>query len=121
MSYNKLQALVANVQAIELAMRIRLQGRRSTANVKAVLSWYSGFGGIKEVLNIGTNNPVNESMAEPIGRLQRLIAEYPYFNEGMIESIKALLLTLFGASRPQPLGKPYAVFFMVSICYHHPK
>lgn len=99
MSYNKFHALVANVQAIELAMRIRLQGRRATESEKEVLSQYSGFGGIKEVLNIGTNNPVHERMAEPIERLQRLIAEYPYFNEGMrynvIESIKASVLTAF--------------------------
>ncbi len=75
MSYDKLNALVENVRAIELAMKIRLQGRRATDSEKEVLSRYSGFGGIKEVLNIGTNNPIDGRMAEPIERLQRLIAE----------------------------------------------
>lgn len=83
MSYNKFNALAENVQAIELAMRIRLQGRRATASEKEVLARYSGFGGIKEVLNISTDNPLEGRMAEPIERLRRLIAEYPYFNEGM--------------------------------------
>ena len=99
MSYNKFNALEENVRAIETAMRIRLQGRRATDSEKEVLARYSGFGGIKEVLNIGTNNPIDGRMAEPIERLQRLIAEYPYFNEGMrcnvIESIKASVLTAF--------------------------
>lgn len=99
MIYNKFNALVENVQAIELAMRIRLQGRRATDSEKEVLSRYSGFGGIKEVLDIGTDNPIDERMAEPIKRLQRLIAEYPYFNEGLrynvIESVKASVLTAF--------------------------
>ena len=99
MIYNKFNALVENVQAIELAMRIRLRGRRPTLSEKEVLSRYSGFGGIKEVLDIGTDNPIDERMAEPVKRLQRLIAEYPYFNEGMrynvIESVKASVLTAF--------------------------
>lgn len=99
MSYNKFNALAENVQAIELAMRIRLQGRRATASEKEVLARYSGFGGIKEVLNISTDNPIEGRMAEPIERLRRLIAEYPYFNEGMrynvTESIKASVLTAF--------------------------
>ena len=99
MSYNKFNALAENVRAIETAMRIRLQGRRATDSEKEVLARYSGFGGIKEVLNIGTNNPIDGRMAEPIERLQQLIAEYPYFNEGMrcnvIESIKASVLTAF--------------------------
>lgn len=57
MSYNKLKALVANVEAIETAMQIHVQGRQATTEEKETLSRYSGFGGIKEVLNIGTENP----------------------------------------------------------------
>ena len=52
MSYNKLKSLVANVEAIETAMKIQVQGRQATAEEKEILSRYSGFGGIKEVLNI---------------------------------------------------------------------
>ena len=99
MNYNKFNALLENVRAIELAMRIRLQGRRATTSEKEVLARYSGFGGITEILNIGTDNPVSKRMKEPIERLQRLITEYPYFNEGLrynvTESIKASVLTAF--------------------------
>lgn len=59
MSYNKLKALAANVEAIETAMKIRVQGRQATPEEKEILSRYSGFGGIKEVLNIGTDKPVS--------------------------------------------------------------
>lgn len=47
MSYNKLKSLVANVEAIETAMKIQVQGRQATAEEKEILSRYSGFGGIK--------------------------------------------------------------------------
>ena len=58
MNYNKLTSLVANVEAIETAVNIHVQGRTATTDEKEILSRYSGFGGIKEVLNIGTDNPV---------------------------------------------------------------
>ncbi len=99
MSYDKLKSLVANVEAIETAMKIRLQGRNTTQEEKAVLARYSGFGGIKEVLNIGTDRPIGGNMDEPIRRLQELIDEYPGFTEAMrnavIENIKASVLTAF--------------------------
>ncbi len=99
MSYNKLKALVANVEAIETAMQIHLQGRQATPKEKEILSLYSGFGGIKEVLNIGTEKPVGGDMAEPIQRLQELINTYPHFTEPMrhnvMEGIKASVLTAF--------------------------
>ena len=99
MSYDKLKSLVANVEAIETAMKIKVQGRTATQEEKAVLSRYSGFGGIKEVLNIGTDRPIGGNMDEPVRRLQELIDTYPYFTEPMrqavTESIKASVLTAF--------------------------
>lgn len=99
MSYNKLKSLVANVEAIETAMKIQVQGRQATAEEKEILSRYSGFGGIKEVLNIGTDKPISGDMQEPIQRLQELINAYPHFTEPMrhnvIEGIKASVLTAF--------------------------
>ena len=76
MSYNKLKSLVANVEAIETAMKIQVQGRQATAEEKEILSRYSGFGGIKEVLNIGTDKPIGGDVQEPIQRLQELIDVY---------------------------------------------
>jgi len=91
MSYNKLKSLVANVEAIKTALQIHIQGRQATPEEKETLSQYSGFGGIKEVLNIGTDKPVSGDMEEPIRRLQELIDTYPYFTEAM----KASVLTAF--------------------------
>ena len=53
MSYNKIKALTDNVRAIETAVRIRQQGRKATCQEKEALSRFTGFGGVKEVLNIG--------------------------------------------------------------------
>ena len=36
MSYNKLKSLVANVEAIETAMKIQVQGRQATAEEKEI-------------------------------------------------------------------------------------
>lgn len=70
MSYNKLKSLVANVDAISTAMKIRIDDRQATDSEKKVLSRYSGFGGIKEVLNIGTGHAVSNDMDEPVRRLR---------------------------------------------------
>ena len=99
MSYDKLKSLVANVEVIETAMAIHVQGRQATAEEKEILSRYSGFGGIKEVLNIGTDKPIGNDMKEPVQRLQELIDAYPNFTEPMrhnvMEAIKASVLTAF--------------------------
>ena len=100
MSYNKLKSLVANVEAIETAMKIQVQGRQATAEEKEILSRYSGFGGIKEVFEYRYGqNPIGGDMKEPIQRLQELINAYPHFTEPMrhnvIEGIKASVLTAF--------------------------
>ena len=99
MSYNKLKSLVANVAAIATAMKIRIDDRQATDEEKEVLSRYSGFGGIKDVLNIGTEHTVSDDVAEPIRKLQDLIGAYPYYDDAMrqavIDSIKSSVLTAF--------------------------
>lgn len=99
MSYNKLKSLVANVEAIATAMKIRIDDRQATDEEKEVLSRYSGFGGIKDVLSIGTEHTVSNDVAEHIHRLQDLIEAYPYYDDAMrqavIESIKSSVLTAF--------------------------
>lgn len=99
MSYSKLKSLAANMEAIRTAMQIHVQGRQATAEEKETLSLYSGFGGIKEVLNIGTDKLISGDMQEPIRQLQELIDTYPYFTEPMrqnvMEAIKASVLTAF--------------------------
>ena len=99
MSYNKLKSLVANVEAIATAMKIRIDNRQATDEEKEVLSRYSGFGGIKDVLSIGTEHTTSDDVAEHIHRLQDLIEAYPYYDDTMrqavIDSIKSSVLTAF--------------------------
>ena len=103
MSYNKLKSLVANVEAIATAMKIRIDNRQATDEEKEVLSRYSGFGGIKDVLNIGTEHTVSDDVAESIRKLQDLIGAYPYYDDAMrqavIDSIKSSVLTAFYAPK----------------------
>ena len=99
MNYNKLTSLVANVEAIETAVQIHMQGRTATASEKEILSRYSGFGGIKEVQNIGTDRPVADNMTEPLNRLEKALRAWTGEDETMyrtlVESIKASVLTAF--------------------------
>ena len=48
MSYDKLKSLVANVEAIETAMKIKVQGRTATQEEKAVLSRFRHLYALKK-------------------------------------------------------------------------
>lgn len=99
MNYNKLQSLAANVTAIETAVAIKAQGRKATEDEKRILALYSGFGGIKEVLNIGTEVPIPGDMAEQMNRLLEALKILADRDEtaykAMTDSIKASVLTAF--------------------------
>lgn len=99
MSYNKVKSLTDNVTAIETALAIHEQGRTATDTEKEILSRYSGFGGIKDVLNIGTDKPVADDMAEQVKRLQDVLRKHANGDSSlydtMIESIKSSVLTAF--------------------------
>lgn len=51
MAYNKKAHLKDNIEAIKLAFALEREGRTATPEEQAVLRAYSGFGGIKAVLN----------------------------------------------------------------------
>lgn len=51
MAYNKKAHLKDNIEAIKLAFALEREGRTATAEEQAVLRSYSGFGGIKAILN----------------------------------------------------------------------
>lgn len=51
MAYNKKAHLKDNIEAIKLAFTLEREGRTATAEEQAVLRSYSGFGGIKAILN----------------------------------------------------------------------
>ena len=51
MVYNKLQKLRDNIEAVRVVLTLRKEGRAATEEEKTVLSKYSGFGGLKFILN----------------------------------------------------------------------
>lgn len=99
MSYNRLKSLAANVAAIETAVTVHKQHRKATQEEKQVLAQYSGFGGVKEVLTIGTQIPMPEELAEQTNRLQEVLRTLAGGSEGdydlLMNSIKASVMTAF--------------------------
>lgn len=99
MAYNKQKSFEDNVNAIETALTVLSQKRKATGTEKETLSLYSGFGGIKDVLNIGTEKPFPQNMAEPTKRLLTVLgnfsADKPGWGETAIDSIKTSVLTAF--------------------------
>lgn len=99
MAYNKQKSFEDNVNAIETALTVLSQKRKATGTEKEILSLYSGFGGIKDVLNIGTEKTFPQNMAEPTKRLLTVLgnfsADKPGWGETAIDSIKTSVLTAF--------------------------
>lgn len=85
--------------AIETAVTVHKQHRKATQEEKQVLAQYSGFGGVKEVLTIGTQIPMPEELAEQTNRLQEVLRTLAGGSEGdydlLMNSIKASVLTAF--------------------------
>ena len=69
MSYNKLKALEGNIEAISTALAIHEKRRNATTAERETLSKFTGCGGIKEVLSIGTGTPIPDTMQEAVKRL----------------------------------------------------
>lgn len=99
MGYNKLTSLSANIKAIETAVAIHSQGRTATQEEKQVLAQYSGFGGIKDVLNLGTDKPLDKGVAGLLNRLLDALRTLAGGDEAacrsLVESIKSSVLTAF--------------------------
>ena len=51
MAYNKRQKLADNTEAIRVALQLRNENRQATDEEKDILRKYSGFGGLKFILN----------------------------------------------------------------------
>ena len=99
MNYNKLQALEANTAAIETAYQVRNEKRTATAAERETLSLYSGFGGIKEVLDLETNAPMPDKMKQALDRLVCVLQTIAQGDETLykelVDSIKTSVLTAF--------------------------
>ncbi len=99
MAYNKHKSFEDNVRAIETALAVRSQKRKATQAEKETMSLYSGFGGIKEVLNIGTEKPMPQNMESLTDRLLTALRNHADGNAewygNAVDSIKTSVLTAF--------------------------
>ncbi len=106
MSYNRLQVMRDNIEAIRMAFSLGVKGRGAqTAEEIAVLRKYAGFGGLKCILNDANEladaakwSRSDIELFAPTVELRRLIHDYSHddkeFNRYM-ESLKASTLTAF--------------------------
>lgn len=103
MGYNKLQSLEANIAAIDTAFKVVGEKRKATEAERATLARYSGFGGIKEVLDMGTDNPVSPGMKKALQKLENVLSAIAQGNERfykeLTDSIKSSVLTAFYTPR----------------------
>ncbi len=106
MSFNRLQTMRDNIEAIRLVLKLGVAGRTAqTAEEIAVLRKYAGFGGLKCILNDANEladaakwSKSDIELFAPTVELRRLIHDYLHddkeFNRYM-ESLKASTLTAF--------------------------
>ena len=99
MSYNKLKALEGNIEAISTALAIHEERRNATTAERETLSKFTGCGGIKEVLSIGTDTPIPGTMQEAVKRLLSVLSKAAKGNETLyrqlLQSLKSSVLTAF--------------------------
>ena len=106
MSYNRLQTMRDNIEAIRLVLKLGVAGRTAqTPEEREVLRKYAGFGGLKCILNDANEladaakwSKSDIELFAPTVELRRLIHDYSRddkeFNRYM-ESLKASTLTAF--------------------------
>ena len=111
MSYNRLQVMRDNIEAIRMAFSLGVKGRGAqTAEEIAVLRKYAGFGGLKCILNDANElaDAANWSKSDielfaPTVELRRLIHDYSKDDKefaGYMDSLKASVLTAFYTPAP---------------------
>lgn len=107
MSYNRLQVMRDNIEAIRMAFSLGVKGRGAqTAEEIAVLRKYAGFGGLKCILNDADEladaakwSKSDIELFAPTVELRRLIREYSNNDENVfalyMNSLKSSVLTAF--------------------------
>lgn len=107
MAFNKKQHLADNIKAIETAFMLDREGRKATDEEKEVLKRYSGFGGLKCILNPAKNiedvmqwTSSDMELFQPIVGLHQLIRknttderEYKKYINGMKNSVLTAFYT----------------------------
>lgn len=101
MAYNKKNALLANLYAIQKAFEIKKEGRTATEEEKIILDGYSGFGGLKCILD---TRPVKEWSASEQPLFPAVTALYDIIKKNSknemeereyVSSVKSSVLTAF--------------------------
>ena len=65
MAYGKKAHLIDNIEAIATVFQLEKEERKATASEREILSRYSGFGGLKCILN---PTPPERLKTHPVGR-----------------------------------------------------
>lgn len=110
MSYNKKTHLRQNIDAIKLALRLDKENRPATPEEREILSAYSGFGGIKAILNpadkpedIGRWSKSEVELFPLVQELHEVLRENsatPEEYKRYVGSLKSSILTAFYTPKP---------------------
>ena len=110
MSYNKKAHLRQNIDAIKLALRLDKENRTATQEEREILSAYSGFGGIKAILN-PADKPEDMArwsksevelfpLVQELHEVLRENSETPEQYKRYVSSLKSSILTAFYTPKP---------------------
>ena len=111
MSYNRLQTMRDNINAIRLALRLDVEHRNAeNALEREILRKYAGFGGLKCILQDANEladaakwSKSDIELFAPTVELHRLIHDYSKDDRefaGYMDSLKASVLTAFYTPEP---------------------
>ncbi|WP_297073809.1 N-6 DNA methylase, partial [uncultured Duncaniella sp.] len=111
MSYNRLQTMRDNIEAIRLALRLDVEHRNAeNALEREILRKYAGFGGLKCILQDANEladaakwSKSDIELFAPTVELHRLIHDYSKDDRefaGYMDSLKASVLTAFYTPEP---------------------
>lgn len=110
MSYNKRTHLRQNIDAIKLALRLDKEQKKATSEEREILAQYSGFGGIKAILNpadkpedIGRWSKSEAELFSLVQELHEVLRENsptPEVYKRYVGSLKSSILTAFYTPKP---------------------
>ena len=110
MSFNRLQTMRDNIEAIRTAFRLGVEKRGPSADEMAVLGKYAGFGGLKCILNDADSlmdaakwSKSDIELFAPTVELRQLIREYSKDDREFaryMDSLKTSVLTAFYTPSP---------------------
>jgi N12 class adenine-specific DNA methylase len=101
MAYQSKKALIGNIEAVRTALILRDEGRKATEEERDILLRYSGFGGIKAVLNtdpVGKWPASQQDLYPAVHTLQTTVRERARSEEeykDMMASLRNSVLTGF--------------------------